>query len=81
MAGFRLTSKKRRNEMAPSTPTYSDAQPSQEEEAPAPEGRSRLSCDISVFHHRLLKVYAAQNGMSILDVVERLIEQNCKEGV
>lgn len=42
--------------------------------------RSRLSCDISAANHRLLKVHAAKNGKSILEVVEELIEHHCKGG-
>jgi hypothetical protein len=39
--------------------------------------RIRFCCDISRTHHRKIKVYAAQQGMTINHALEVLIECHC----
>jgi len=39
--------------------------------------RVRVSCDISRAHHRKLKVYAAQKGITLNAAVEELADCHC----
>lgn len=59
-------------------PAVSDEQSSSSADTkPVEAGRIRLSCDITRDKHRQIKVYAAQKGVTILEVVENLIERHC----
>lgn len=41
------------------------------------ERRIRLSCDIPESKHRKIKIFAAEQGMTVLEVVEMLIDRYC----
>lgn len=45
---------------------------------PALTDRMRVSCDISRAHHRKLKVYAAQRGITLNAAIEELADYHCE---